>query len=162
MSEERAQRRMAAILAADVVGYTRLMEQDEAGTFAALKGRRRGVVEPLVARNQGRIFKVNGDGVLIEFASTVNAVQCAIEIQHGMAAANEGVPEEKQIILRIGVNLGDVMIEGRDVYGEGVNIASRLESVAEPGDILVSAAAHDFVRNKIGAAFEDLGSRILK
>jgi TolB-like protein/class 3 adenylate cyclase/Tfp pilus assembly protein PilF len=153
---------MAAILAADVVGYTRLMELDETGTLAALKGRRRTVAEPLIAENQGRIFKVNGDGVLVEFASAVNAVQCAIDIQQGMAAANEGVPAERQIILRIGVNLGDVMIEGGDVYGEGVNIASRLETLAEPGDILVSAATHEFVRNKIGASFEDLGLKNLK
>jgi len=162
MTSERIERRMAAILAADVVGYTRLMEKDEAGTLAALTGRRRDVVCPIVAKNQGRIFKVNGDGVLIEFASAINAVQCAVEIQKGMAEANDGVPDERHIVLRIGVDLGDVMIGGSDIYGEGVNIACRLESVADPGGILVSGAVHDFVRNKVCATFEDLGVQSLK
>jgi adenylate cyclase len=162
MIEPRTERRIAAIVAADVVGYTRLMEQDEAGTLAALKGRRRTVVEPIVARNQGRIFKVNGDGVLMEFGSAVNAVQCAIEIQRGMADANSDTPEDRHIVLRIGINLGDVMIDGRDVYGEGVNVAARLESIAEPGGILVSGSAHEFARNKVQARFEDCGIRGLK
>ncbi|HWT97292.1 MAG TPA: adenylate/guanylate cyclase domain-containing protein [Terriglobales bacterium] len=162
MTSERIERRMAAILAADVVGYTRLMEKDEAGTLAALTGRRRDVVHPIVAKNQGRIFKVNGDGVLIEFSSAINAVQCAIEIQKGMAEANGDVPDERHIVLRIGVDLGDVMVGGSDVYGEGVNIACRLESVADPGGILVSSTVHDFVRNKICATFEDLGVQSLK
>ena len=126
MAEERAQRRLAAILAADVVGYSRLMEQDEAGTLAALKARRKEVLEPLVAKHQGRIFKVTGDGVLVEFASAVNAVQCAVDLQQGMAAANDDQPEDRHIVLRIGVNLGDVMVEGSDLYGDGVNIAARL------------------------------------
>src|SRR5262245_9267759 len=110
MAEERTQRRLAAILAADVVGYSRLMEADEAGTMAALKARRREVLEPLVMRHQGRIFKVTGDGVLVEFASAVNAVQCAVDLQHDMASANAGHPEDHHIVLRIGVNLGDVMV----------------------------------------------------
>jgi TolB-like protein/class 3 adenylate cyclase/Flp pilus assembly protein TadD len=162
MTEQRVERRLAAILAADVVGYSRLMEHDETGTLAALKGRRRNVVEPIVARNRGRIFKVTGDGVLVEFASAVNAVQCAIDIQHGMAAANGDLPDDRHIVLRMGVNLGDVMIEATDVYGEGVNIAARLESMADPGGILVSSTAYDFVRNKVGSAFDDLGARVLK
>src|SRR5262249_3705200 len=111
MAEERAQRRLAAILAADVVGYSRLMEQDEAGTLAALKERRKGILQPLVAQHQGRIIKVMGDGVLVEFASAVNAIDCAIELQKRMAVANGGVSEERHILLRVGINLGDVIVE---------------------------------------------------
>ena len=162
MAEERAQRRLAAILAADVVGYSRLMAQDESGTLAALKARRKGVLEPLVARYVGRIFKITGDGVLIEFSSAVNAVQCAIELQQAMAAANSGLPDDAHIVLRIGINLGDVIVEGSDLYGDGVNIAARLESTADPGSILVSATAHEHVKNKINAGFDDLGPQALK
>src|SRR5215813_11641694 len=149
MAEERVQRRLTAILAADVVGYSRLMETDEAGTLAALKARRKDVLEPLVARHQGRVFKVTGDGVFVEFGSAVNAVQCAVELQHGMAAANSDQPEDRHIVLRIGINLGDVMVDGSDLYGDGVNIAARLEGLAEPCGILVSATAHDHVGTKI-------------
>src|SRR5512145_143092 len=117
------ERRLAAILAADVVGYSRLMEQDEAGTLATLKARRKAVLEPLVAKHEGRVFKVTGDGVLVEFASAVNAVQCAVDLQRDMAAANGNQSGAGEIILRIGVNLGDVMVEGSDLYGDGVNIA---------------------------------------
>jgi adenylate cyclase len=159
MAEERVQRRLAAILAADVVGYSRLMELDEAGTMATLKTRQKEVVEPLIVRHQGRIFKVTGDGILVEFGSAVNAVQCAVELQHRMAASNGDLPKARHIILRVGVNLGDVMVEGGDLYGDAVNIAARLESMAEPGGILVSGAVHDYAKNKIGAAFEDLGAR---
>jgi adenylate cyclase len=162
MAEERTQRRLAAILAADVVGYSRLMEVDEAGTLAALKARRKDVLEPLVGKHQGRVFKVTGDGVLIEFASAVNAVQCAVELQQGMAAANSGQLENRQILLRIGVNLGDVIVEGGDRYGDGVNIAARLEGIAEPGGILLSGTTYDHVRNKIDATFEDVGVQSLK
>src|SRR5262245_1220032 len=162
MAEERIQRRLAAILAADVVGYSRLVEQDEAGTLATLKARRKQILEPLVAKHQGRVFKVAGDGVLVEFASAVNAVQCAIDLQQEMAAANDGQREDRQIILRIGVNLGDVIVEGSDLCGDGVNIAARLEAVAEPGGILVSAPAFDFVRNKVKVGFGDLGAQTLK
>src|SRR5215467_8416346 len=137
MAEEHTQRRLAAILAADVVGYSRLMERDEATTLTALKSRRKEVLEPLVAQYQGRIFKIAGDGVLVEFASAVNAVQCAIDLQQGMAAANVEMPEDRHIVLRIGINLGDVMVEGGDLYGDGVNIAARLEALAEPGSVLV-------------------------
>jgi TolB-like protein len=162
MGEERVQRRLAAILAADVVGYSRLMEADEVGTLAALKARRKEVLEPLVVQHQGRVFKVTGDGVLVEFTSAVNAVQCAVDLQQGMAAANDGQPEERHIVLRIGVNLGDVMVEGSDLYGEGVNIAARLEALAEPGGILVSGTAYDHVRNKVQVGFDDLGLQGLK
>src|SRR5215468_2372907 len=153
MTEERAQRRLAAILAADVVGYSRLMEQDEAGTLAALKERRKGILGPLVAEHHGRIIKVMGDGVLVEFASAVNAVACSVELQKRMASANASLPDDRHIILRIGINLGDVMVEGSDLYGDGVNIAARLEGAAEPGGILVSGTAYDYVRNKVAVSF---------
>ena len=162
MAEERVQRRLAAILAADVVGYSRLMEQDEAGTLATLKARREEVLKPLVGRHQGRVFKVAGDGVLVEFGSAVSAVQCAIDLQNGMAQANVGVTEDRRIALRIGVNLGDVIIEGADLYGDGVNIAARLETLAEPGGILVSHTVVSQVRGKVQLSFEDLGERSLK
>jgi TolB-like protein len=162
MVEERVQCRLAAILAADVVGFSRLMEADEAATMAALKSRRRDVLDPLVAQHQGRVFKTTGDGVLVEFASAVNAVQCAVDLQQDMAAANVDQPEDRHIILRIGVNLGDVMVEGGDLYGAGVNIAARLESLADPGGILVSGTAQDYVRNKVKVGFDDLGPQSLK
>ena len=162
MAEDRVQRRLAAILAADVVGFSRLMESDEAGTMAALKSRRREVLDPLVAKHQGRIFKTTGDGVLVEFASAVNSVQCAVELQQGMAVANDGQPEDRQIVLRIGVNLGDVMIEGSDLYGDGINIAARLESMSEPGGICVSAKLREEIGRKLDLIFEDLGAQTLK
>jgi len=156
------ERRLAAILAADVVGYSRLMEQDEASTLAALRARRKEVLEPLVAKHSGRIFKVPGDGVLVEFASAVNAVQCAVDLQQAFAGANADQPEDRHIVLRIGVNLGDVMVEGSDLYGDGVNIAARLESLAEPGGILVSGTAHDHIGTRIKVGFEELGAQTLK
>ena len=162
MAEEHVQRRIAAILAADVVGYSRLMELDENGTLALLKARRKEVLEPAVNSRKGRIFKVSGDGVLVEFASAVDAAGCAIELQAAMGAANAGQPAERQIVLRIGVTLGDVIAEGGDMYGEGVNVAARLEAMAEPGGILISGPLYDFVRNKIKVGFEDLGNRSLK
>jgi TolB-like protein len=162
MAETPARRRLAAILAADVVGYSRLMERDEAGTLAALKARRRDVVDPLVAKHHGRIFKTVGDGVLVEFASAVDAVQCAVGLQQGMAAASSGQPEDGRLVLRIGINLGDVMVEDDDLYGDGVNIAARLEGLAEPGGILLSGTAYEHIRNKIAVAFDDLGAQTLK
>jgi adenylate cyclase len=162
MSEQRTQRRLAAILAADVVGYSRLMEQDEAATLAMLKARRKEVLEPLCTRFQGRVFKVTGDGVLVEFASAVNAVECAIELQREMAVASSELPDARRIVLRVGVNLGDVMSEGGDLYGDGVNIAARLERIAEPGSVVVSGSAYDYVKNKVTARFEDIGPQTLK
>jgi adenylate cyclase len=156
------ERRLAAILAADVVGYSRLMGADEAGTLALLKARWKEVLEPLVVRHQGRIFKFAGDGVLVEFASAVNAVRCAVELQREMGAADVDEPEDRRIVLRIGVNLGDVLVEGSDLYGDGVNIAARLEQIADPGGIAISGAAYDQVRNKVEQRFDDLGARRLK
>src|SRR5215475_4640574 len=131
MAEERAQRRLAAILAADVVGYSRLMEQDEAGTLAGLADRRKAILEPLLAKYRGRIVKVMGDGTLAEFTSAVDAVQCAVDIQKAMKEANSKLPEDQAFVLRVGVNLGDVVVEGGDIYCDGVNIAARLEAMAD-------------------------------
>jgi adenylate cyclase len=140
MADQRAHRRLAAILIADVVGYGRLMERDEAGTLAALKARRTDVLQPAVARHRGRIVKYLGDGVLVEFASAVDAVECAVQLQAAMAAANRDVPQDRHIVLRVAINLGDVTVEGSDLYGDGVIIAARLEPLAKPGAILVSQA----------------------
>src|SRR5262245_34228506 len=157
MAEGRVQRRLAAILAADVVGYSRLMQADEAGTLAALKRRRSEILQPLVARHLGRIIKLMGDGVLVEFPSAVDAVTCAGELQDAMAAANAGLAEEHRIVLRVGINLGDVIVEGGDLYGDGVNIAARLESEAEPGSVFVSETVYSHVRGKVPHGFEDVG-----
>jgi TolB-like protein/class 3 adenylate cyclase len=162
MAEERAQRRLAAILAADVVGYGRLMQTDEAGTLAALKDRRSKILQPMVAEHRGRVVKVMGDGVLVEFASAVNAVACAVELQEAMDAANAGLPEDSRIVLRVGVNLGDVMVEGSDLYGDEVNIAARLESLAEPGSVFISGKVRHEIANKLPLIFEDLGEQSLK
>jgi adenylate cyclase len=156
------ERKLAVILAADVVGYAALMEADEAGTFDRIRAGRMELFEPEIARHHGRIFKLMGDGLLAEFSSAVNAVQCAVALQHGMAAANADLPESRRIVLRIGVNLGDVIVEGNDLYGDGVNIAARLESIAEPGGIAVSGTAFDQVKNKIDFVLEDLGPQTLK
>jgi len=156
------ERRLAAILAADVVGYSRLMEQDEAGTLAALKKWRQSLLEPLVAHHQGRIVKFMGDGVLVEFASAVNAVACAAELQQKMVVANEGLPQDRLIILRIGINLGDVVVEDGDLFGEGVIIAVRLQETAAPGSIYLSASVHQQIENRLPLGFEDLGLREVK
>ncbi len=156
------ERRLAAILAADVVGYSRLMQADEAGTLAALKARRREVLQPLIVAHHGRVVKLMGDGVLVEFASAVNAVECAVALQEAMGAANDGVPEDLQITLRVGINLGDVMVEGSDLYGDGVNIAARLEMLADPGSVYVSQTVFSYVRGKVKLGFKDLGEQSLK
>ena len=139
-------RRLAAILAADVVGYSRLMEHDEPGTLAALKAHRTNVIDPKIMEHEGRIVKLTGDGILAEFPSVVNAVACAIDIQRGMEARNANVIEENSIRFRIGVNIGDIMAEDGDVFGDGVNVAARLEGFAVPGGIAVSSS----VRAAIG------------
>jgi adenylate cyclase len=162
MTEQRPQRRLAAILVADVVGYGHLTEVDEAGTLARLKDRRQMVLKPLLAKHGGRIIKFMGDGVLVEFGSAVNAVGCAVALQSDMAAANSGLPDEKWIVLRIGINVGDVIVEGSDLYGDGINVAARLEALAEPGGICVSDTVQRQVRGKIDQGFEDLGEQTLK
>src|SRR5215468_12374519 len=157
MAEERVQRRLAAILAADVAGYSRLMEADEAGTLASLRARRTKVLQPTVANHHGRIVKVMGDGVLVEFVSAVNAVACAVELQSQMAAANGGVADDRRIALRIGINLGDLVVESGDLYGDGVIIAVRLQAMAEPGGICISGSVHEQLGSKLPILFDDLG-----
>ena len=155
-------RRLAAILAADVAGYSRLMGADEEGTLAALKAIRRELGDPKVKEHRGRIVKTTGDGLLIEFASVVDAVRCAVEVQRGIAERNAEVPEARRIEFRIGINLGDIIRDGRDIFGDGVNIAARLEALSEPGGICVSGIVHDQVRDKLDVAFEDMGERQVK
>ena len=162
MADDRAKRRLAAILAADVVGYSHLMQLDEAGTLAVLKSRRSEVLQPVVSKHSGRIVKLMGDGVLIEFGSAVDAVECAIRLQQTMETANAGLQEDRRIMLRIGINLGDVIVEGNDLYGDGVNIAARLEALAEPASVFVSETVFNHVRGKVSLGFEDLGEQILK
>ncbi len=162
MSEVRDERRLTTVLAADVVGYSRLMGEDEAGTLAVLRQRRREVLEPLLAKYAGRLIKLMGDGILVEFASIVNAVQCAIEMQQGMEARNAALPDGRRMQLRIGINLGDVIVEGDDLYGDGVNLAARLEGLAEPGGICISETAYQHVRQKLPLAFQDLGEQRVK
>jgi len=155
-------RRLAAILVTDVVGYSRLMEQDEAGTLAALRDRQKEIVEPAVKTYSGRIVKVMGDGMLIEFSSAVKAVEAALHLQARYRKANEPLPESSRIKLRIGVNLGDVIGEGNDIFGDGVNIAARLEALAEPEGLCISAKVHDEIDGKVNARFEDSGEHTLK
>ena len=156
-----ASRKLAAILAADVVGYSRMMGEDEAGT-ASLVRERREAAQPIIAAHGGRLFKTMGDGMFVEFPSVVAAVECALAMQRQMAASNEGAVEAKRVLYRIGVHLGDVLVEGEDILGDGVNIASRLESVADPGGVSISGAAHEHVRGRIEAEFIDLGEKALK
>ena len=156
------ERRLAAILAADVVGYTRLMGADEAGTLARLKALRGEVIDPEIAAHNGRLVKLMGDGALVEFASVVDAVACAVAIQREMAARDEDMPEDRRITFRIGINLGDVIVDGEDIYGDGVNIAARLEGLAEPGGICVSRTVFNHVKGKVDFGFDDLGEREVK
>jgi adenylate cyclase len=156
------ERRLAAVLAVDVVGYSRLVEADETGTLKALNARRRQILEPVVAKYHGRIFKLMGDGALVEFASAVNAVQCAVELQEGMTAANASSSADRFILVRIGVNVGDVVVENGDLFGTGVNIAARLEALAEPGGICVAGPAYDQVRNRLPVQFIDSGVQAVK
>src|ERR1700693_2123313 len=155
-------RRLAAILAADVAGYSRLMGQDEEGTHDRLKVHLRQLVNPKIKEYRGRIVKNTGDGMLAEFSNVVNAVRCAVEVQRGMANRNAQTPEDQRIVFRVGINLGDVIVEPGDIYGDGVNIASRLEALAEPGGICISDDAFRQVRVKVDAEFIDIGEQKLK
>ncbi len=159
---ERTQRRLAAIVSADVVGYSRLMGADETGTLAAMREQRAELIDPLIAEHGGRIVKTMGDGLLLEFASAVNAVTCSIAIQEGMADRNSIAAENKRIIFRIGINLGDIIIDGEDIHGDGVNVAARLEGLADPGGVYLSAAIYDQVRDRTDFSFEDLGEHEVK
>jgi TolB-like protein/class 3 adenylate cyclase len=162
VSGERVERRLAAILAADVAGYSRLMGQDEAGTLARLRIHRRELIDPKITEHKGRIVKTTGDGILIEFLSVVEAVACAVAVQRGMADRNVSTPEDQRIVFRVGVNLGDIIVEGDDIHGDGVNVAARLESIAEPGGICLSGTVRDHIGNRLDVAFEDLGEQALK
>jgi class 3 adenylate cyclase len=162
MSGERVERRLAAILALDVAGYSRLMGEDEEGTLAALRAVRRELGDPKITEHCGRIVKTTGDGLLVEFASVVDAVRCAVEVQREMAAHNAAVPAARRIEYRMGVNVGDIIIEEGDIFGNGVNIAARLEALAEPGGIYISAAAREQVRDKLDFSFEDIGGQQVK
>ena len=162
MAADRVERRLSAILAADVVGYSRLMGLDEAGTLNALNAHRREFIDAKIAEHRGRIVKLTGDGMLVEFPSVVNAVACSADIQRGMFGRNESVPEDRRIEFRIGINLGDVIVEGDDIFGDGVNIAARLEGIARPGGIAISASVRDQVGDRLALAFEDMGEQTLK
>ena len=162
MAEERVERRLAAILVADVVGYSRLIRADEEGTRAAVRHHVSETVEPQVAGHRGRIFKTVGDGLLAEFASVVDAVRCAIEIQNAVKGHNADIAADKRVEFRIGVNLGDVIAEGDDLHGDGVNVAARLEGLADPQGICISGSAFEQVRDKLEVGFEDLGDQQVK
>ena len=162
IATERIQRRLAAILAADVVGYSRLMAADEAGTLAELSALRRDLIDPKIAEHGGRTVKLMGDGALVEFASVVDALECAVAIQLAMGKRNAAKPEDRRIVFRIGINVGDIIIEGDDIYGDGVNVAARLESLAEPGGICISSSVREQVLNKVPISFSDLGEQTVK
>jgi class 3 adenylate cyclase/pimeloyl-ACP methyl ester carboxylesterase len=162
MSEARVERRLAAIMAADVVGYSRLMGDDEVGTLRALKAHRRELGDPTIASHHGRIVKTTGDGLLVEFASIVDAVACAVAIQRGMIGRNVAIAENKRIVFRIGINVGDIIIDGDDIFGDGVNVAARLQTLCEPGGICISRAANEQIRDKLSLAFADLGEQAVK
>jgi adenylate cyclase len=162
MAEQRIERRLAAILAADVAGYSRLMGADEEGTLARLNAHRREFLEPTIAEHRGRIVKRTGDGILLEFGSAVDAARCAIETQRGMAQRNADVPADRRIEIRIGIHVGDIIIEEGDIFGDGVNIAARLEGIAEPGGISISEDAWRQVQGKVAANFVDIGEQSLK
>ena len=162
MKRERMERRLAAIFALDMVGYSRLMESDEASTHSRHKSLRKDLIEPTISAHSGRVVKSTGDGLLVEFASAVDAVQCAVEIQRGMASRSADEPADRRIQFRIGINVGDVVAEDGDIHGDGVNVAARVESLADPGGIFISGSAHHQVRNKVKVGFEDLGLHELK
>jgi adenylate cyclase len=162
LATERVERRLAAILAADIAGYSRLMGADEEGTLERLKALRGEFVDPKISEHRGRIVKTTGDGILIEFPSVIEAVSCAVAVQREMSHRNAGTPQDRRIAFRIGVNLGDIIVEDGDIHGDGVNIAARLEGIAEPGGICISEDAFRQVRGKVDAEFDDVGEQSLK
>jgi len=162
LEQHRTERRLAAILAADMVGFSRLTRLDEEGTLARLRALRRDLIDPAISEHRGRLVKTIGDGLLVEFASVVDAVRCALRIQQGMAILNTDMRGERRIEFRIGINLGDVVVDGDDLLGDGVNIAARLERLAEPGAICISEDAWRQIRTKIEVAAQDLGEQRLK
>jgi TolB-like protein/class 3 adenylate cyclase len=160
--QQRVERKLAAIVAADIAGYSRLMGADEVGTLQALKAHRKALIDPMIATHHGRIVKTTGDGMLVEFASVVDAVTCSIAIQRGMISRNADVPEDKLILFRVGFNVGDIIVEEKDIYGDGVNVAARLQELAQPGGICVSRTVRNQVRDKVSFDFEDLGEQTVK
>src|SRR5256885_6826177 len=162
LSSEHVERRLTAILAADVAGYSRLIGADEEGTLAQLKAFRKTLVDPTIAKHRGRIVKSTGDGVLVEFASAVDAARCAVEVQRGVALENIDVPEHTKIEFRIGIHVGDIIVDDNDIFGDGVNIAARLEGIAPPGGICISDDAQRQVRGKVDFIFDDIGTQSLK
>jgi adenylate cyclase len=162
LAVEQVERRLAAVLAADVAGYSRLMGTDEEGTLARLKAARKALVDPAIASHRGRIVKTTGDGMLVEFASAVDAVRGAVEVQRGIAVQNASVPQNQRIEFRIGIHVGDIIIDDNDIFGDGVNVAARLEGIAEPGGICISDDAQRQIRAKVDIAFEDMGPQNLK
>src|ERR1051325_7501971 len=162
MAEARVERRLAAILAADIAGYSRLMGVDEEGTLRQLKRHRKQLVDPKITEHRGRIVKTTGDGMLVEFVSVVDAVRCAVDVQRSMAERNGNEPTATRIQFRIGINVGDIIIDGDDIFGDGVNVAARMEALADPGGIMVSGIVHDQVRDKLNFSFEDLGEQTVK
>src|SRR5215471_13193665 len=162
MAEDRVDRRLAAIIAADIAGYSRLMASDEEGTLRQLKAHRKQLIDPKITEHRGRIVKTTGDGALVEFVSVVDAVRCAVDIQRGMNQRNTDVPADKRIQFRIGINVGDIIIDDDDLFGDGVNVAARLEALADPGGILESSIVHDQVRDKLSFGFEDMGEHTVK
>ncbi len=162
MEPQHEERRLTTILAADVVGYSRLMAIDETGTLAQLKTHRKEVIEPKTAEYHGRVVKLMGDGTLMEFGSVVDAVRFAVDVQRAMVVRNASVPEDRQITYRVGINIGDIIVEGEDIYGDGINVAARLEALAEPGGICVSRTVFNHVKNKVELGFEDLGEQEFK
>jgi len=155
-------RRLAAVVSADVAGYSRLMGRDESGTMAALKALRQDVIDPAIASHGGRIVKTTGDGLLLEFPSVVNAVRCSVEVQTAMADRAAGIAEDRRVAFRVGINLGDIIVEGDDIFGDGVNVAARLQEIAPPGGICISSRVHDDVRDRLDTAFDDGGTQTLK
>ena len=162
MTSRWIERRLAAILAADIVGYSRLVERDEAGTLAVIRKLREAVIDPLVAEHHGRLVKLMGDGLIVEFASVVDAVACAVAMQQAVAGRQAETPMDRRIVFRIGINLGDVVVEDEDLLGDGVNIAARLEQICEPGGVLVSGTAFDQIQGKLGLPLEFTGEQRVK
>ena len=162
MAAPRVDRRLAAIMAVDVVGYSRLMGADEAGTLARVKAHRIEFAEPLIAEHHGRVVKLTGDGALVEFASAVDAVECAVAIQNGMAEREAAEPEDRRIRYRIGINIGDIVLEDGDIFGDGVNVAARLEGLAEPGGICIARNVYNQVKAKLDLGFEPMGEHRVK
>jgi adenylate cyclase len=162
MPDERVQRRLAAIVACDVVGYSKMMGRDEAGTLARIKKLRAEFLHPKVSEYGGRVVKTTGDGTLVEFPSAVDAVSHAVDVQRGMAERNKDLPRDQQIRLRLGINVGDIIIDEDDIYGDGVNVAARLEPLAEPDGICLSARVYDYVRDRLDVAYDDLGKLAMK